>query len=297
MSNNPSKSTGLEGNNQRGSDSLIIYKATNLINNKVYIGQTINSLEYRKNQHIRETRSLQRKNVYFHDAISKYGANNFLFEEIDSAKTLDELDQKERYWINFYHSTDKNCGYNLDSGGRSGGVKSEETKKKIGITTREKWSNPEIAEKMMNGLKKGNETQKNKPRKVEKIFCVYCGKAVEVPAYNATKRKYCSNKCVADDNMWMQGIERAATINHHRNLDNKAIVKIDVVDWVVQNRELVLNCPKNKIRSILSELIEMTKIKYKIKDFRSLFTCFGNVRNMKEFLAELQNIALEENVC
>ena len=52
---------------------LIIYKATNLVNGKIYIGQTINTLEYRKNQHFREARCEKRKNIYFHNALNKYG--------------------------------------------------------------------------------------------------------------------------------------------------------------------------------------------------------------------------------
>ena len=131
---------------------MIIYKATNTVNNKVYIGQTINTLEYRKNQHFRETKRPNRPNTYFHNAINKYGESSFVFEEIDSANTQEELDCKERYWISFYHSNDRGKGYNLDEGGRSGGKKSEETRKKIGITTLEKWKDSVTREKMLDGL-------------------------------------------------------------------------------------------------------------------------------------------------
>ena len=131
---------------------MIIYKATNLINNKIYIGQTTNSLEYRKNQHFREARCDKRKNTYFHNAINKYGENNFDFIVIDSAESIDELNEKERYWISYYNSTNKDKGYNLDSGGNNGGKKSESTKIKISETTKEKWKNPDIASKMLEGL-------------------------------------------------------------------------------------------------------------------------------------------------
>lgn len=50
---------------------------------------------------------MKRKTVYFHNAINKYGEANFSFEEIDSAETIEELNEKEQYWIKFYHSTDK----------------------------------------------------------------------------------------------------------------------------------------------------------------------------------------------
>ena len=90
-----------------------------MVNNKKYIGQTINSLEYRRQQHFRESRNPNRRNYYFHNAINKYGEDNFIFEEIDSACTQKELDEKERYWIKYYNSNNKDYGYNLDSGGRS----------------------------------------------------------------------------------------------------------------------------------------------------------------------------------
>lgn len=131
---------------------MIIYKATNTVNNKIYIGQTINTLNYRMKQHFRETKRPNRPNTYFHNAINKYGEDTFVFEEIDSAETQEELDEKERYWISYYESNNKAKGYNLDEGGRSGGCKSEETKKKIGKTTLLKWADPVTRSKMLDGL-------------------------------------------------------------------------------------------------------------------------------------------------
>ena len=78
---------------------------------------------------------------------------------------------------------------------------------------------------------------------------------------------------------------------------DKKEIKKDIEKWVLENKNLVLNCPKNKIRTTLSSLINLINKKYEIKDFRSLFTCFDNVHNMKSFLIELQNIIPEENVC
>ena len=56
---------------------MIIYKVTNLINGKIYIGQSINTLEYRKSQHEREAKCNKRKTIYFHLALLKYGFENF----------------------------------------------------------------------------------------------------------------------------------------------------------------------------------------------------------------------------
>lgn len=56
---------------------MIIYKVTNLKNNKVYIGQTIHSMLYRKRQHLKDC---YRKNYYnnvFHNALKKYSSHDF----------------------------------------------------------------------------------------------------------------------------------------------------------------------------------------------------------------------------
>lgn len=93
-----------------------IYKITNLVNNKIYIGQTIHTLKYRFNQHIN-----QNKCTKLHNAIVKYGKENFIIEEIEKVpQSL--LDEREIYWIDFYASTDRNVGYNILKGGKLGSL-------------------------------------------------------------------------------------------------------------------------------------------------------------------------------
>lgn len=91
-----------------------IYKITNLINNKIYIGQTICSLKRRFNNHV-----CKKGCVYLYSAIQKYGKENFKIEEIEYIPK-DQLDNREIYWISYYNSTDKKVGYNLLPGGKLG---------------------------------------------------------------------------------------------------------------------------------------------------------------------------------
>ena len=98
-----------------------IYKIINLKNNKVYIGQTINSIQHRFNQHLRETRS----NNELHRDMQSQNKKDFKVILLDTAENMIDADEKERFWISFYDSTNKNKGYNLDSGGRSNCKKSE----------------------------------------------------------------------------------------------------------------------------------------------------------------------------
>ena len=82
---------------------MLVYKATSQTTGKVYIGITINTLEYRKSQH--ERAAIEGKTYHFYNAIRKYGFSDFIFEVIeDNIDNIDTLSQRERYWIAYYNS-------------------------------------------------------------------------------------------------------------------------------------------------------------------------------------------------
>lgn len=88
-----------------------IYKVTNLVNDKIYIGQTVQKLNKRWGDHCAKgsgCKALSR-------AIKKYGKANFKVEEICSALNLNDLNYLENYFIKYYNSFGKN-GYNLSLG-------------------------------------------------------------------------------------------------------------------------------------------------------------------------------------
>ena len=96
-----------------------IYKITNIQNNKVYIGQSIRPIEQRFQRHLNDALN-NILNTHLARAIRKYGKDSFIIEEIDSAQTQDELNQKEQSWIKFYNSVKD--GYNeTDAISKSGG--------------------------------------------------------------------------------------------------------------------------------------------------------------------------------
>jgi group I intron endonuclease len=89
----------------------IIYKATNLINGKIYIGQTKLKLKYRIMGH-------KKSKLLISKAIKKYGIENFKWEVIDSASNATELDFKEFMYIRIYNSyANTGRGYNISDGG------------------------------------------------------------------------------------------------------------------------------------------------------------------------------------
>ncbi len=109
---------------------MVIYKATNIINNKVYIGQTIDRLKQRISNHIYASHNCNC--YYFARAIRKHGKDNFTWEIIRICKNVDELNVWEQYYILFYNSMES--GYNLTSGGLNyiRAKRTKEHKKKLG---------------------------------------------------------------------------------------------------------------------------------------------------------------------
>ena len=97
---------------------MIIYKITNNINNKVYIGLTTCSLEYRWSRHLTEGKNVNNKK-HLYQAMRKYGLENFSIEQIDSTEDFKELGKLERKYIKKYDSQNPDKGYNLTAGGES----------------------------------------------------------------------------------------------------------------------------------------------------------------------------------
>ena len=95
---------------------LIIYKITNNINKKVYIGLTTCSLEYRWRRHLTEGRN-EKNEKHLYKSMRKYGLENFSIEQIDSTDDFKELGELERKYIKQYDSQNPNKGYNLTAGG------------------------------------------------------------------------------------------------------------------------------------------------------------------------------------
>jgi len=96
----------------------LIYKITNKVNNKLYIGQTTSTLKTRWKMHKTASRN-NRSNSALHSAMAKYGINQFIIEEICSCFDKEELNLKEIYFIDTLNGLAPN-GYNLKLGGDVG---------------------------------------------------------------------------------------------------------------------------------------------------------------------------------
>ena len=89
-----------------------IYKITNQINNKVYIGATTRHPSIRFEEHYKD--SIRFPDRPFYKAINKYGIKSFKIDIIEECDAV-ELEKREKYWIEYYGSF-KN-GYNATVGG------------------------------------------------------------------------------------------------------------------------------------------------------------------------------------
>ena len=85
-----------------------IYKTTNVLNGKIYIGQST-----------KDDDSYLGSGEIIKKAINKYGKESFIKEILLECKTKKELDEKEIFYIEKYNSTDKKIGYNISHGGNA----------------------------------------------------------------------------------------------------------------------------------------------------------------------------------
>lgn len=86
-----------------------IYKTTNKLNGKIYIGQ-------KKSEKFLHEKYLGSGKI-LHQAILENGKENFSIELLEECDTSEQLNEREIYWISFYNSTNPEIGYNLSKGG------------------------------------------------------------------------------------------------------------------------------------------------------------------------------------
>lgn len=102
----------------------IVYKLTSP-SGKIYIGQTCRKPEYRWNKG-----KGYKHNQYLYSAIQKYGWDNFKCEVVSTDLNDKEADWLEKYLISYYNSSDRKYGYNIEGGGNTNKVVTEETRRK-----------------------------------------------------------------------------------------------------------------------------------------------------------------------
>lgn len=140
---------------------MIIYKAQNKINGKVYIGQSKHNADKRVRIHLRDCGS-----PVFYKALRKYSLEYFNISTIDCSDIVEEINEKEKYWIRFYNCKVPN-GYNLTDGGdgikgyvhtiedreKMRKPKTSQHKRKLSEATKNQWQDPQMKIKLIESLK------------------------------------------------------------------------------------------------------------------------------------------------
>lgn len=125
-----------------------IYKISTTASSKVYIGQTTKTIEERFAEHLKSSTEKTKETLHLYLAMNKYGKETFYVEQLDTAQSREELNDKERYWITFYASI--NNGYNMMEGGNDENpMNSKIVKEKHDTKMRSK----EVREKISNTMR------------------------------------------------------------------------------------------------------------------------------------------------
>lgn len=132
----------------------VVYKCTNKINGKCYIGQTTKSLDHRIKRHFKVSKFTK---YHFHKALNKYGQDSFKWEVIGRCFSREELNKMEIYYIEYFDTY--KYGYNSTKGGEGNISKcSDKTKEKISNTLKE-WN--KYNENPLKGKKHTEESRRN----------------------------------------------------------------------------------------------------------------------------------------
>lgn len=133
-----------------------IYETTNLINGKKYIGQHKGEydLEY------------YGSGILLRRALEKYGKENFSIRIIEKCDSKEQLNDREKYWIQYYNASESDEFYNIAYGGEGGSMppesiekakckiagqkRSQKTKQIMSIRSKAKWSNSQYRDKQRN---------------------------------------------------------------------------------------------------------------------------------------------------
>jgi group I intron endonuclease len=149
---------------------MLIYKITNTVNGRIYVGKTELTMEERWKVHLRDAKKVKRP---LYAAMRKYGIDKFVTDIIELCEGLDELNARERYWIATLKSTLPDGNYNIGDGGEGGYVIRnwpEEHKRKLWdqqAKTRTGQPRSDIAKQHMSEAAKVREAKKTDEAKQE----------------------------------------------------------------------------------------------------------------------------------
>lgn len=225
-----------------------IYKITNLVNGKIYIGKdTVSDINY------------YGSGVLIKRAIEKYGIQNFKKEILEECISNNELCMKEKYWIEYYNSTNLEIGYNISKGGDGGDTLSNNP-------------NLEIIKSKISNVRKG--------KKYEDLFSID-----KVRQYKEKLGKKTSERLKGKTLEELYGIEKAKEIKEkqsktRKELNSKKPKKIKIKPTIEEIEEKRINKLKEKYKNI-NDIDKLKKCYFSYRRRNTLNTFFNIVGKEK----------------
>lgn len=210
----------------RKNRTIGIYCIKNLVNNKIYIGQST-CIEKRWSDHLNSLRKNCNDNRCLQEDWNKYGESSFSFCLLESC-SKDELDGRESFYISQLKANEKDIGYNFTSGGKQGFkhnpelLKLEskihkqkyednpELREQRRVNALKQWSNPEIKAKHMgenNGMYGKTHTEEARRKISEKA-----------KGRISQRRKTVPVKCMELNKIYSSGVVACVEIGLNKNM-------------------------------------------------------------------------------
>jgi group I intron endonuclease len=164
-----------------------IYLILNTINNKVYVGQSIDlTARWRKHQK-------EKKKSYLYNAMRKYGPEAFKFVVVEYC-LRSQLDGKEIYWIKAFKAQDSNYGYNNTTGGKNGFSFSERSRKKMSESRLKYLKDPDNLSLLRDQLTSLREDPRVEARRVRNLASSRRTEKARKEVSKATKERWASTR-------------------------------------------------------------------------------------------------------
>jgi group I intron endonuclease len=203
-------------------DIYSIYRATNIINSKVYIGFTKFTTDQRAKAHLKNSKSISNK---FYNAIKKYGWENFIWETIYQSKDYEHtLTVMENYFITEHDSFKKGYNSTLGGDGVVGYSHTEETRNQISNTVNDNYSNMTSEERSKKFGKPGTENPfhgkthddetslrmkaSHAIQRTLLVKCEECGKEVDAQNYALHHGSRCGSGSAVRGRKWYHSLNK-----------------------------------------------------------------------------------------